>query len=181
MISFRAHKHSDINIGTGSKVRDYSVNFVEFNPFDKKDLGTLKKLSSWEKGKSLARKICRSAKAELIRGEQWHKFYGLVEKCDSFEKIQPKKVLGVMDICPLHERLHELNIIQVNPKDNLFSTCRRYTEVGTAMIDSLKTLFPLKDIIVEPVEDPKVLEFYVKNGFQNIGDGLYKFCAKIKP
>lgn len=182
MISFKAHRISDIDIKKSGVInRDFNVNFVELNPFYENDLETIKGVSAmWDDGKTLASRIYRGSETELIRGEPWHKFYGLVKQYDSFEKIQPENVLGLMDVCPLHERLQELNVIQVNPKDNLFSDCRRYLKVGTAMLDSLKALFPLKDILVEPLENPKVLKFYVKNGFKDIGDGLYKYIAKGK-
>lgn len=168
------------------------LSFVEFEPNNLDDLSTLCKVShSW--GRSYAKKIYDNAYKKFFNVQEDPTFYyGLVVPQDSYEKIDKKDVLGLVEYMPSEQNGNFITYLQVNPnsinksalKENVskvFNTIKNsltfndaksrnenYKGVGTGILDALKSM--TKDEPIFLVSDKSAEGFYLKNGFSKIGD-----------
>lgn len=168
------------------------ASFVEFEPNNFDDLTTLCKVShSW--GRSYAKKIYDNAYKKVFNVQEDPTFYyGLVVPQNSYEKIDKKDVLGLVEYAPSEQSGNFITYLQVNPnsinksalKENVskvFNTIKNtltfndskdsnanYKGVGTGILDAIKSM--TKDGPIFLVSDKSAEGFYLKNGFQKISD-----------
>ena len=93
-------------------------------------------------------------------------FYALTTQTDRFEHIDYSKVIGVAEVwnCPEISDFLDIRYLQVSPSTNHDVANREYRNIGTTILNALKSLFPLRNIYV--IADKNVRDFYTKNGFK---------------
>lgn len=166
------------------------ASFVEFKPTDFNDLITLSCVArSWDR--SYASNIYGNAyqKMHAMYGDD-SCYYGVVLPQDSYEKVDKKNVLGLVQYTPTENYANIIDFLQVNPKtmhksgfakkmSDMMSSVKKmfalntssieysgYKGIGTGIINTLKEMSKDKPIML--VSDKKAVEFYEKNDFIKI-------------
>lgn len=178
-ISFKGAFINPVNIKKidGNQYKDFQASFVELNPKDRADIDMLNKIQMTWRG-DFTETIFNSAFCSSFIDNDKKKFYALTSQQDSFDKLDAKKVLGVVELNKL-KHINRIEFLQVNPNyivgkpkswiGKLFSSTRNkeqslplFKRVGSAILDSLKKITdkPLDLLSVE-----NATGFYRKNGF----------------
>ncbi|MBO6088373.1 GNAT family N-acetyltransferase [bacterium] len=169
-ISFGARFINPVNVGKldGKTYRQVDVSFVEINPFDADDIKALRNIAKYWKDDKFITDI--SVNADMIFKEKSAdgiKIYALTSQGDSFEKLEPDRILGVIeteDNAPFHIYI---NRFQVKP-DYVYKRDLEYSGIGTAILNSLKEMCNKISAISE--RDEYVRKFYERNGFYETSD-----------
>lgn len=177
-ISFTANYIKDIQVFKRKK-EDFTpqqVSFVEFShPTDvdalnnfRHDLGS----SYWNFYDKQFFKNCR--------------LYGLTTQTDTFEKINHKKILGLITTTKDKDMIIQIRIRKEaktpNKRtliDKIFcepKVDRRYKKVGTALLDGLKSVSD-RITVFSP---KKFVDFFIKNGFSNPLPNDKKYLTWVK-
>lgn len=93
-----------------------------------------------------------------------HKVFLLTEQLNNLKSLDKNKILGMAEIEKTGEKSIELNHIQVNTNYNILLDKYNYKEIGTRILDTLKSLY---DKIELTAARGSVKNFYIKNGFKN--------------
>lgn len=101
-----------------------------------------------------------------------YKVLALTKQLDNLESLIDNKILGIAEFQKTGTKAIELNYIQVNTNDNLFLDKPTYKEVGTRIMDSLKTLY---DKIELTAARGSVKNFYIKNGFKACNESKNRY------
>lgn len=164
-ISFGAKFVNPINVGKLERktYNQVDVSFVEINPLNRDDIYALSEIAKYWENDKFAMNIKESAEMILKdKSPDGIKIYALTSQGDSFEKLNPDKVLGVIeteDVSPLN--IH-INRFQTKP-EYVYDYNPEYKGVGTAILNSLKERFNKMTAISMP--DQSVRRFYERNGF----------------
>lgn len=164
-ISFGAKFINPINV---RKLKEKSYNqagisFVEINPLCADDVSALKYIAEhWEKDKyainisNVANMIFKGKSSDKTR------IYALTTQGDSFEKLNPDKILGVVEAEEFLPFYIHINRFQVKPE---------YINkgFGTAILNSLEEIYRKISLIAE--NDEYVKKFYERNGFYETSNG----------
>lgn len=190
-ISFKANFIHLTNIQNlnNDGYKPFNASFVEINPKNKNDISLLKCLSDTWGSDSYAGSIYSAALGDskldnlIIENPIDRKFFALTSQKNSYEKLDPKKVLGMVHINN-YSNANSIEFLQVNPEyitplkkestvEKLFNKMFKitkatpkqpeYKHIGSGMLDSLKKLFPDKPITLLSVST--AIKFYKKNGF----------------
>lgn len=154
-ISFQGHfiNNTQIKELSNKKYVPLDVAFVELEPHNKNDLNTLYEIKDEWNG--------------LFEYLIYN--YALTTQKDSFELMDYKKILGIVQFNKT-DTTNEIEFIQTNPlyitkSRNFFSKIfqkKTYKKIGSAMVNSLKNLSD-KSIKLYSIENAE--EFYKKLGF----------------
>ena len=183
MISFKAVGVCDAEImkkTPENKWEPFSSNFVQLD-YDHNDFGTLKQnAQDWlkycdrSKGeKTFVNDILRDISVTRDRDCS---YYAMTCQKDSFEKLDPDKVLGYIQMKNKNIIEHEIEYLQANPATHYYAKNRQYKNIGEMLIKSIVKLFPNKDIIADPVKE--ALDFYLKLGFERM-EGSRKLILRV--
>ncbi len=178
-ISFKGSFINPTNIKKldGQHYNDFQASFVELNPKDASDLDMLNKIRTTWNG-NFNDIIYNSAFCSSFCEDKNKKFYALTSQQDSFDKLDYKKVLGVVEMNKC-EKTNRIEFLQVNPDyisgkpkswlSKLFSNKSDsnkklpfFKRVGAAILDSLKKH---TDKSLDLVSVDSATGFYKKNGF----------------
>ena len=165
-ISFKANYLFPTNIKKNNT--DYQVSFVELNPTSENDMKALSSIALyWDNHTSFAADIFETFKHHYITYNLSpdERYFALTSQKNKFEKLAPSEILGVAQINKSN-RLLSLDFLQVDPEYKGIIFDSPYRRIGTALLNSIKKLYPRRDIILKPVESS--IEFYKKNGFKTL-------------
>lgn len=105
-------------------------------------------------------------------------FLALTTQTSDFEKLEPNKILGVMQFAETRNPENEILFLEVNPETcRTFNFIRQYKKVGTRIIDYVKSKYSEKDIYVRSARN--AVKFYKKNGFKQLSRRPYDLCRLI--
>lgn len=141
------------------KYEPQNVSFVKLDLDSKHDKKTLKKLKNlW---------YCTFAGQIFYDATKTNKpisVYAITTQTDCFEKLKPKEILGIAETTETYKKAN-LEYIQIHPEYtyNETDSKRKFTGVGTALLDMIKGLKNLQQIKVTSVF--QTIPFYEKNGF----------------
>ena len=173
MINFKANYLSTTRVQrrmSNNKVQDYKVAFVEFKPTNSKDLYAIKDVSrSWDDGETFAKNIFDDIQEDYYRassGSPKYQYYGITRQKTDFQTPLPDEILAHKKIKKISDTRNELVYLQVDPTQNMFAQEALFKGIGTAVLDSIKTLLKGKEIILQPVES--AINFYKSNKFLNL-------------
>ena len=190
-ISFKASFVNTANIQQLQQDGYKSCNaaFVEMHPNSKNDISTLKCISNTWGQEFYASSIYNAALGDsrlddfVIEKPIARKFYALTSQKDSFEKLNPENVLGMVHINN-YPNFNSIEFLQTNPEyiipakkesfmekclNKIFKTPKpevkqpKYKHIGSGILDSLKQTFSDKPMTLLSV--PEAKNFYKKNGF----------------
>ncbi|MBE7711077.1 MAG: hypothetical protein E7Z92_02940 [Cyanobacteria bacterium SIG31] len=192
MLTFKAQLIHPIKVqklGIDKRYHDDQASFVELNPKDMHDKLCLNEVNRhWENATSLASDIAKDLNKDSEKEvcEIDKRYFALTMQKDDFRNLDYKQILGVVNIIEIASTLNHLKFLQVEPSCNYGQKKRKFKDIGKGIIDSLKLLFPSRDITLEALDSS--INFYKKNGFKVVspfGDMRYspnnipKFSPKI--
>lgn len=190
-ISFKASFVNTANIQQlqHDGYKPFNAAFVEMHPNSKNDISTLKCISNTWGQESYASSIYNAALGDsrlddlVIEKPIARKFYALTSQKDSFEKLNPENVLGMVHVNN-YPNFNSIEFLQTNPeyiipvkKESFMEKCLnkifkiqkpiykqpKYKHIGSGILDSLKKLYSDKPMTLLSVHEAK--KFYKKNGF----------------
>lgn len=165
-ISFRANFISPSQIKT-SACKEIRTSFVELKSKCFNDRNVLRDVESqWGEGQSFATEILRDLENSIFMFNPNKRYFALTMQNKQFDKLIPKKILGLAEIIQGNGRI-KLKYLQADPKNNMHSSNRKFTGIGTAILNALKTLFPKNDIVLQTAASAR--DFYKFNGFEEWG------------
>ena len=119
-----------------------------------------------------------SFKREKQKCKSKNHIYALTTQNKSFDKLDSKKILGLIQFSELPRGENSIDWFQVRPKYNyvISKDNRKYTHVGKALLEFTQKKFSKKPIYVSSSED--AIEFYEKYGFVSNREFDYEMCYK---
>ena len=163
-INFKANYIKPTYIKDSQKNKQ-EASFVELDITDRNDMKALKKTTeNWQD--SLVDFIYEDSKDAYLWKLGGRHIFAVTKQKDNFGNLDYNKILGLAELSEAY-KLNELEILQVNPEAT-YSTGtlskRKYSGVGTGILDTLKDLYPTKPMKVRSVSH--AVSFYKKNGFE---------------
>lgn len=157
------------------------VSFIKLDPYDINDIKMLENITnSWEYD-LFSTNIYNDAldvyskDSDKSRVFYEKAFYALTSQTENFRNPDYKKVLGICDVREYENGEAMLLHLQVNP-EHIYSLKSEYKGSGSVILSSLKNLYNQIQLISR--RDKSVRDFYIKNGFVNVGESLTKFIWK---
>ena len=163
-LNFKANFINPVQIQKlyGNNYKPIEASFTELNLNDKKDIFSLKETAhDW--GECYAMDMYIYSRDEVPDGYKKH-IYALTTQKQNFDFLIPYKILGLAEFYEKPDNTNKIEFLQVHP-DNVALQYGRpnYKHVGSAIINSLKNLFPDNPIKLHSVLTAK--EFYKKHDF----------------
>lgn len=166
-ISFRANFINPGKIKKTSTCKDIPASFVELKSKCYNDRMSLKGVVSlWGEGDTFAAGILDDLESSTYDYSTNKRYFALTLQRKQMDELIPKKILGLAEIIQGKGRI-KLKYLQADPKHNMHSAKRKFTGIGTAILNTLKSLFPQHDIVLQTAESAR--DFYIANGFEEIG------------
>lgn len=146
----------------GSVYKPFEAAFTEIDLNNKRDLFSLKETSdNW--GECFAEDIYQDACKETSLGYKNH-IFALTSQKNNFDTLSPEKILGLVEFHEKKDNTNKIEFLQVQPD---CVSCQfgkaNFKRIGSAIIKSLKILYPDKPIKLHSVIDAK--KFYQKHHF----------------
>ena len=154
-------------MGTFSrKYCDKKVNFVEIDTANAGDVVAIRNIAKYWRNSLYVDCICDTAMQKYNGNDYFkpYKLYAMTLQKDELEKLDDKKILGIVEIIKPHESKSSINLhhIEVNP-EYIYSQNSKYKGIGTAMIKSLQDMYYQINLISRRTKSVK--NFYKKNNF----------------
>lgn len=170
-ISFKANYLKTVTIPCLPKPgieQEKDVSIVELNTSDKIDMRALRTVADlWDnKANTYAYSIYKRADIYNPDADEHRTHYiALTMQNYDYKKLDPKKVLGLVEVEEKDGPENEINYIQVDPSNNSDDSpySRRCKKVGTTLLDYIKERYSDKQIYVN--SSYSAVDFYKKNGF----------------
>lgn len=177
-ISFKANYISSANVlqrTPDNEFKNKKVSFVKLNPDSISDKATISILDhNWKQRKTFANEILDDmVDCTDFYNHAGKEFFAITQQKDTFNHLNPEKILGVAEVINGTNSNVKLKYIQVDPRQTRNCESATFKHVGSALLDSIKAYFPLKNIILESVE--KAENFYLANGFKPIFEKHFIF------
>ena len=182
MITFGSIYKSSASVNKISKNKElipHNVAFVEMKPDSMYDNLTLNIVANiLPKRKKFARTMWENF-VMTYKGKSKDakvKYFAITKEQPNYKFVKPNNVLGMVEVSfyPLTGNAVFVNYIQVL-KNFIFN---KFDHVGTSIIDSIKKLYPDKDIILNAI--PSTVPFYEKNGFFKEENQSYERSVKMR-
>ena len=144
-----------------TKEHEYKqVSFVEFDRHNQSDYDAMLAVTDAWENHNIARRI--SGTASNIKNGYANKsrVFALTTQTDTFEKLDPDKVLGITGVQESNPYEIYLSDILVKPKN------KNYNKVGTTIISKLKSIYD--SIYLDAVDTKGVDVFYIVNDFKKV-------------
>lgn len=170
-INFGANHIKNVNISKRyySKYKPCKVSLIKMDTNNEKDMRAIDKTAIlWENSLTafvhddIKKSIRKNNTAEHIQ------VYALTTQDKNFDKLNPKKILGMMELIDNHANDKKIDVLQTNT-DYIFNKKINnkplYKHIGKKLIQYVKKEFSDKNnIIVHPVKT--AVAFYKKMGFR---------------
>lgn len=174
MITFKAQYIKPVSIerkGLDSKFHPYQVALIEFNPKSEQDFLSLNVTNcNWGNCKTLLHDIMKKFNFlhRGLRMPQEERFFGITKQKEHFDKLEPDKILGVLQTRRNRQGKFEIENFQVSPNTNYDAIVRDYKGVGKALLEHIKEHFVKeKEILLDAKKS--AIPFYEKFGFIKTG------------
>lgn len=171
MINFKAKPIYPVNImkidGVGYRTKT-PANFVELESNSYSDVLALSRAAMlWDKENNNKTTLAAAIFSDFVDDytKPEFKFFAVTKQMEGFDRLNPDDILGIAEVKPLTSKMQELVLLQTRPRDKFISQNRKYTEVGRNLVESIISLFPKKDLLVEPLAEAR--DFYFKLGFKS--------------
>ena len=170
-VSFGAKFINKINVGKleNKAYKQVKAAFVEIDPFNESDMFALEDIvKSWQNDR-FAEDIKETAKLIFKNNTQNDiKIFALTSQQDTFEKLNPDNILGLVETEGVIPFNCHINRFQVKP-DYVYKLNLEYRGIGTSILNSLKKMFNKITLISE--KDKSVRNFYERNEFAEHPNG----------
>lgn len=168
-ISFRANYIKPAVVQkrtTDGSYADSKGSFIELDYKDKKDMDSLKKVSeTWGAG-TFAYDIYEEALQALEEDNIENKHtYAITQQGSGLDDVNPDEVMGLAYVEEKSPNEKELVYLQVDPSIAKTYEDKPIKHIGSAMLDSLKSISSDCAITLKSVNS--ALDFYETNGFKS--------------
>lgn len=141
---------------------DKEVFFVKRNPYSKMDYYSISDVSLfWGNKPNYVESMLHHS--DLMVNGETRNVYILTEQKGNYRKIDPEKVLGMIEITRL-KKVNKINFIQTRPDTKFGEDNRQYLGIGFAMLGLADKLSKGRKIILSAVKD--AVKFYQKYGYK---------------
>lgn len=149
--------------------KEFFASFVELNPHSINDRKALRGAESiWGEGETFASNILHDFENEYLWQSTNKKYYALTHQRNQLDIPVANKILGLAEVITGNDRI-KIKYLQTDPQNKHNSQLQKFKGIGTAILDSLKSIFPQGDIVLESTET--AINFYKENGFEKINNG----------
>lgn len=177
-VNFGAKFIKKVNIKKFDKLtnefKPIEASFVKFDPKNKEDLTAISSaVDSWEGqffAKSIADHASKMQSSEL--SQRHNQIYLLSSQKDNFENLEPSKILGMAKTEHWKHTPDEIRYFETKPDIKHSQKDRTIKDVGKAMIESLKELYPKR---IELTSSTSAADFYEKQGFKLIDEAWLRY------
>lgn len=184
MINFKAQYIQPVyikKVKNNKYPQDQKVSFVKLDSSSFSDLEAVERVSEdWGGRDCFAYDIKSTMSKEfylpLKRNISKKEFYALTTQSENFNRLDNKKLLGIMQVDQVDTKNCELDFIEVGPDNMYGSTQRTYKNIGTALIETLIARNPDKNITVNSIATART--FYEKLGFTKFENSLSRYIFK---
>ena len=153
------------------KIEYQPVAFVQYDGENLSDFDALVAVTDMWHNHNIARRISGTAYNIKNRYISSAKVYALTSQTDSFEKLDPDKILGMTAVDENSPFDIYLSDIIVNPDD------KTHKKVGTTILNKLKNIYDVIDLNAIAGVDG----FYLRNGFKKAYDHRSHYYWKRYP
>lgn len=176
-INFRAKLINTAQIKKLNPNGTYSpqkISIVEIDPTNIQDIFAISDAAKYWTGEKYASNISYTTNCLFhnILDRKKYKVFAATEQLNNLDNLEENKILGMTDVKKTGKRTVELNYIQVNQDYHLFMDKPRHKNIGTSIMDTLKSLY---DKIELTAARGSVKDFYIKNGFKNVNPEENKY------
>lgn len=157
-----------------SSYKDVSVSFVKIDVKNDGDHKALENIAKYWENANFATNIYHAA-CTMKKDSEYNKYnqiYSLSIQNSDFENLDDEKILGLVHVCPLTDKFMFIERIIANPTI-INEIKRKYDNIGTAMLDMLKTFND--KLACFPSNTKSVKNFYRKNNFIEMPDNTNLF------
>ena len=177
-INFKANYIKPVNIKKQGE--DYSASLIQIDKTNPNDIKALQKLAySWGT-RTYAYDVYINASDDYyaLRGEENYskysdpsEYYAITKQKNNFDDLNYADILGITQLSN-RENTNEIKYLQVEPKNSYYSKQRKYSHVGSTLIENIKQMF--SDKVLFLYSNAKSISFYEKLGFvQNMFNELH--------
>lgn len=106
---------------------------------------------------------------DLSAKESPDRFFALTTQKQGYKILNPDMILGLSKTSKENPNKIQLDFLQVDPDNYHNARYRTYKQIGTALVEALKTIF--KGNRIELFADFDAIPFYEKLGFQKVKNG----------
>ena len=149
------------------------VSFVRIDPYNLGDIKALAEVANFWEHEKFANTIYNRAKY-LREGayDMKSKVYALIDQNAKYKKLEPAKIMGLVEVEEYAPKSIRLNHIQVNPQ-YIYLESPPVRGIGSAILRRLKDLY--SQIVLNSLPESSVRHFYEKNGFQRVSNDSLKY------
>ncbi len=170
-ITFKAKFINPVSINRCSMrttPKSVTASFVELSSSSKADRNALRSVNyEWGDRETFASVILSDFEGRIFGLDYKNaQYYALTLQKRDLDNPIAEKILGLAEIVTGEHGI-KLKYLQADPQNNMHSSNAKYRGVGTAILDSIKTLFPNSDIEVQSTTSAE--SFYKFNGFKKFG------------
>ncbi len=171
-ITFGATLVSNVNIKKLDKENSRYINknasVVELDEFNKNDITAVSDTAYYWLydlyGSNIAYNLKSKAKyPDLYEND---KFFALTTQTSSFDKLNDKKIQGLVELQERDNNIIYIDFLQVNPDLIYVTEPPKYNHVGQSIIKALQDKYNDKTIILNSTKT--ALPFYQKLGFKKL-------------
>ncbi len=176
-INFRAKLINTAQIKKLNPNGTYSpqkISIIEIDANNIQDLFAISDAAKYWTGDKYASNIVYTANCLFHNSfdRRRYKVFAATEQLDNLDNLDGDKILGMTDVKKTAKKAIQLNYIQVNQDYHLFMDKPRHKNIGTSIMDTLKSLY---DKIELTAARGSVKDFYIKNGFKNVNPEENKY------
>ncbi len=170
-INFTANHIKNVSIARKyyNKYQPCKVSLVEFDPTNKKDIDAMYKTTDkWDESfTAFTYDDMRTVneKKELLPNLH---VYALTTQKSGFDKINPSKILGVVEIVEKYTDGNKVEVLQTNPSHikNFENKTPLFKHIGKRLVSFVKKKFNDKPLYLHPTKT--AIPFYEKLGFKRV-------------
>lgn len=163
-VSFKAQFVDKVSVMAKKKNGKYAekeVSFVKMNPHSLLDYNAVKGVNrNWGDGETYVRSMLYHF--NIIADDQKKNIYFITEQDSNFRKLEPKKVLGMVEVSKFDD-YSRIDFIQTKPGCMFKERERKYKNIGWSMLEMVEKIYGKHKIVLNSVR--KAIKFYEKYGF----------------
>ena len=109
----------------------------------------------------------------------WY-FYALTNQKNGYEKLDSKAILSIAQVTDTNSGNNKIkiNYFETNEKYNYYAKKPKFSQIGTALVNGIKKIYPNKNIVLTAIDD--AIPFWEKNGFKRVCEGCSDFVFNRK-
>ena len=156
-----------------------SLSFVEFDPINKRDTEAIANAVKTWKGQDYAGMIAQNANlvSNGFLSPEVNHIYLMTSQTHDFDNLDSKKILGLAQMQTGVDEEDNLRYFQVRPDLKHGIKNRRYKNIGSGMLDSLKKIY---NKAITLIASYSAANFYELQGFEIRNTDLFEYIWRSR-